>query len=251
MCEDPSCHLIAIILVNLTFTDSIVRNELIAEESVSGLIESLCYALRVASLTPEEYDLLLPFLKTGFQRKVTSKSRLEILMEEDKRLRDESSYKQGRNRAGEQMIDVENQKFPETSRWCLAALKNLSRPCNNSTVGEILIHSKMMNVILQYITVSIDLPSEATEPETSTDGGDSSRQIQNAPHTWEFNSMQDTALHIVLNLCACDSSRDFVREAEAISMLSSITEFNKIENLRLAPDQEKQQEFQCLKAVST
>ena len=67
--------------------------------------------------------------------------------------------------------------------------------------------------------------------------------------------MQDAALYVVLNLCACNSSRNFVREADAISILSMITEYEKISSSKKAklitPDQEKQQEFQCLKAVST
>lgn len=253
LCDDPSCHLIGIILVNLTFTDSELRKKLISVESGSGLIESLAYALRVASLTPEEYELRQQFFENDLEGDVTPKQRLEMLMAEDERIRNQSTisnYKSGRNKAGDKMIDLNNQKFPETSRWCLAALKNLSKPCDDSSTAEILVRSKVLSVILQYVTVSVDALPEASKPSSAGH----LEEIQNAPYTWDFNSMQDAALYVVLNLCACNFSRSFVREADAISILSMITEYEKIlsnKRAKLTPDQEKQQEFQCLKAVST
>lgn len=45
--KDPSCHLLAIILVNLTFVDEGLREELASRDSDAQVIASLCYALRV------------------------------------------------------------------------------------------------------------------------------------------------------------------------------------------------------------
>jgi hypothetical protein len=52
LCDDPSCHLMAIILVNLTFADADLRNELVSPRSSIELVEALSYALRV-SLVPQ------------------------------------------------------------------------------------------------------------------------------------------------------------------------------------------------------
>jgi hypothetical protein len=50
LCENPSCHLVAIILVNLTFADNDVRKELIRQDSTIQLIGALTFALQVGSL---------------------------------------------------------------------------------------------------------------------------------------------------------------------------------------------------------
>lgn len=48
LCDDPSCHLMAIILVNLTFTDAELRRDLVAVHTNMELIPSLALALRVS-----------------------------------------------------------------------------------------------------------------------------------------------------------------------------------------------------------
>lgn len=47
LCENPSCHLVAIILVNLTFADNDVRKELIRQDNTIQLIGALTFALQV------------------------------------------------------------------------------------------------------------------------------------------------------------------------------------------------------------
>ena len=49
LCEDPSCHLLAIILVNLTFADGDLRRELIKSDPSIQLVEALSFALLVRS----------------------------------------------------------------------------------------------------------------------------------------------------------------------------------------------------------
>ena len=48
LCEDPSCHLLAIILVNLTFADGELRRELVSSHWDVQLVEALSYALLVS-----------------------------------------------------------------------------------------------------------------------------------------------------------------------------------------------------------
>jgi hypothetical protein len=50
LCLDPSCHLVAIILVNLTFCESELRKDLYSNESGIELIETLGFALQVRIL---------------------------------------------------------------------------------------------------------------------------------------------------------------------------------------------------------
>ncbi len=60
---------------------------------------------------------------------------------------------------GGQVRDVDSlffpfgQQFPETARWCLSALKNLTRPQQDGSVCQILIDTGVVPIILRYITV--------------------------------------------------------------------------------------------------
>ena len=47
LCQDPSCSLICIILVNLSFSDSVLRNQLVEAKEEIELVEALAYALKV------------------------------------------------------------------------------------------------------------------------------------------------------------------------------------------------------------
>ena len=50
LCQDPSCSLICIILVNLSFSDSVLRNQLVEAREEIELVEALAYALKVREL---------------------------------------------------------------------------------------------------------------------------------------------------------------------------------------------------------
>jgi hypothetical protein len=262
LCDDPSCQLMAIILVNLTFADAELRKELVSVHSGISLVESLAFALRVASLTPEEYEARQTHIEDTTSQEIRSPShRLSLLMAEDERLRSTGgnlSYRRG----GEPMVEASRQLFPETARWCLSALKNLTRPCRDATAAHILIKSGIFSLILRFITISgtlfPDVPTTRNSGSHSTSSAtpspvDPLDDFMNAPSFWDSNSMQDAALFVVLNLSACSSSRDYVYEADAVNILSSITEFPslKLDDKYERTDEHKsQQEFQCLKAVS-
>lgn len=81
-----------------------------------------------------------------------------------------------------------------------------------------------------------------------------SEVFTNAPTTWQSNSMQDAALFIVMNLAAMKSSRDAILDLNGVNTLTRITEYNK--RIRRdtgddLTDEQKQLEFQRLKAVSS
>lgn len=269
LCEDPSCHLMAIILVNLTFADAELRKELVRPEANMYIVESLSYALRVASLTHEEFEAREQQLPTGD----SPKELLMALMDEEKRLRPALSdldYNSGNNfRSREMLADPATMLYPETARWCLSALKNLTRPWSkDATAAHSLINSGIVPLIVRFVTVgthaTVAALGEASENDGSspTNSSDSSPhpsnpeempEFTNSPTVWDSNSMQDAALFVVLNLCATPSAREYMREVDTVNLLSLIpayrlNEYN--ENYEQQMDQSKLLDFQCLKAVS-
>ena len=197
LCEDPSCHLLAIVLVNLTFTGAEIRKELISPSSSAALVESLSFALRIASLTKDEYESRIATIELE-QEMHTPVHRLSILMAEDQRLRQQEEDIQGNIIPSSSILVPEQHLFPETARWCLAAIRNLTRPCNDAAAAHILIRSGTYSLILQYITV---------ESSHSIVGN-----VDNSPYTWSSNSIQDAALSIVMNLAASTASREYINE---------------------------------------
>jgi hypothetical protein len=254
LCQDPSCHLMAIILVNLTFAEADLRKEIVSPASGIELVESLSFALRVSSLTPEEYEARQAVLEADLSESPTM--RLRNLMAEDQRLRPSTS--------DDSLVDPTRQLFPETARWCLSALKNLTRPAKESGAAQSLIQTGIVPLILHLITIfgppkssmkgSIDRShSSSSESPTPIDPLESDQgEFTNAPSAWDSNSMQDAALFIVMNLSACPSSRDYVKEADAVSILAFIAEYRNLslEERTLSEEEQRQQEFQCMKAVS-
>lgn len=155
LCLDPSCHLMAIILVNLTFCDAELRKELLTKPNVE-LIESLSFALRVATFTQEEFDVRQPLSVPDENEQYTPSYLLASVMHEDGRralgdldFNNASSY----YHSHELLIDPSRILFPETARWCLSALKNLSRPSKDSAAAKTLVNSGIMRLIMRLISI--------------------------------------------------------------------------------------------------
>jgi hypothetical protein len=240
--EDPSCHFLAIVLVNLTMSSGDMRRDLLApvtdddETNAAEIVESLSIALRVASLTKAEYEARIAVLEDGSVEETSNAAhRLVILMAEDQRLRLERAD----HSKSPVMTQPSQHLFPETSRWCLSALRNLTRPNKNGEAAHILIRSSVLSLILQFITVA----------DPSSDDG---KSFINFPCSWYSYSIQDIALSIVMNLSACSFSREYMSDISTIKTLSGIVEFPS----RLSSDcdmgdpEKMQMRFQCLKAVS-
>jgi hypothetical protein len=81
-----------------------------------------------------------------------------------------------------------------------------------------------------------------------------SEPFLNDPTGWKSNSIQDAALFIVMNLAAMKSSRDTILELSGVNAMTKITEYNKRirkDKTDYSSDEQKQLEFQRLKAVSS
>jgi hypothetical protein len=253
----------AIILVNLTFADADLRKEIVSAHAGVQLVESLAFALRVACLTPQQFEHLQPVIEGDLEIGMSPKERLVNLMADHQKLlavaSGDSSYTRRYRRC---VVDPSKQLFPETARWCLSALKNLTRPGKDLTAAPTdLIESGVVPLILQFITIADGSKLEATQKygsnspslETPTPLDPVYEEYPNLPNTWDSNSIQDAALFIVMNLAACPSSRAYVNDIDAVSTLSCITEYNtqKPEGQELTFEVARQQEFQCMKAVSS
>ena len=266
LCEDPSSHLVALVLVNLTYDSSLESNttaievmvadndrntnkinviysnnnvpigsasgtrlssnkELLATNGKTALVESLAFALRVSSLTREEYEKRRETIEDcNFSHEYLSPStRLSILMAKDQQLRsiskrkletlrrpkvlpataspelilkqlrsnehelqhwgridgalideDESNrnIKSGANTNAQQqqfqlhsppIVERSKQVYPETTKWCLSALRNLTKPCNHdTTAAHALIKSGVFSLVVQCITTIGDSSRNST-----------------------------------------------------------------------------------------
>jgi hypothetical protein len=158
LCLDPSCHLMAIILVNLTFSDVDLRKELVTRANTE-LIESLSFALRVASFTQEEYDVRQPLSVPNEYEQYTPSYLLRAIVEDDVRTRpalgDYNTNKSASNyHHHDVLVDPAHMMYPETARWCLSALKNLSRPGKDSPAANTLVNCGIMNHIMRFICIA-------------------------------------------------------------------------------------------------
>ena len=183
--QDVSCHLIAIILVNLSICDLQLRLQLIAMDS--GLIESLAYALRVACMKPGEYDHLggdqggtLP-VQEQWQRLVAADHVLRQAMDgstvedddpcDDSILDDEEDDDESDASMPLRLLSVPpttHQVFPETVRWTLTALKNLSRPCKDPSIAQSLVSMGVVPLIMGFVAVEANMGRVQSEQTAST-----------------------------------------------------------------------------------
>eukprot|EP00536_Pseudo-nitzschia_multiseries_P011380 jgi/Psemu1/289649/fgenesh1_pg.383_\ len=293
LCEDPSCHLVALVLVNLTCDlisseagnttaievtatagpsgnktntidvvncdtgdrvdgngncngngngmgyngadESSLRRQLLATNGEIALVESLAFALRVASLTRDEYASRQATVEDcNFSDEYLSPAtRLSILMAKDQQLRSRKEEEERREQeetkakteiktlrrhmSADQILlhlrsnereprrlgTMENPSpkthhqvtcshprrapasrssrhkrchasppppmheeslhvYPKTAKWCLKALRNLTKPSNHdATAAHVLIKSGIYSLIVQYITTVA--PCAATE----------------------------------------------------------------------------------------
>ena len=60
--------------------------------------------------------------------------------------------------------------------------------------------------------------------------------------------MQDAALYIILNLTTLEGTRDFVRNADGVYLLTQLAEYRQRNPTPMTLDEGKQLDFQCLKA---
>ena len=178
--------------------------------------------------------------------------------------------------------------FPETARWCLGALKNLLRPSKlapSNGIGDRISLADTLptndeddEILLKdlgFVTHNMDASAIATH--AILDAGilpfllsvlqhnephhDSTLISENDIwHNWQSNSVQNSALYILMHISSVPQVRKELRENyECIDVLSNILAYGKKvigERLLKSKDDEEleslsQLRLQCLKAVST
>jgi hypothetical protein len=142
------------------------------------------------------------------------------------------------------LLSPDDLVYAETARWCLAALKNLTRPASSSVACLTLQESGILPLIMQMITTIP--PSALSSVDVSSVVTDTA--FTNATLHWAANSMQDAALFCVLNLAATPESRASVIQSDGVQLLSLIAECDATD---VSVDEANQMQFQSLKAVST
>ena len=175
----------AIILVNLTFADTELRKELVTKANIE-LIESLSFALRVASFTQEEYDTRQPLSVPNEHDQYTPSYLLSAIMEEDLRSRpalNELDYNATHYHSHDLLVDPAHMLFPETARWCLSALKNLSRPSKDSPSAAILVNSGIMHLIMRYVSIGGTRDTGSPVVQTSETYDFQGLEFQSTPDT--------------------------------------------------------------------
>lgn len=141
------------------------------------------------------------------------------------------------------LLSPDDLVYAETARWCLAALKNLTRPSTSPRACITLHKSGVLPLILRMITTVPPLARSMTDASSVV----TDTAFTNATLSWEANSMQDAALFCVLNLAATPESRAVVMESDGVQLLSLIAEYEATD---ISVDEANQMEFQSLKAVS-
>lgn len=176
--------------------------------------------------------------------------------------------------------------FPETARWCLGALKNLLRPSKlapSNGIGDRISLADTLptndeddGILLKdlgFVTHNMDASAIATH--AILDAGilpfllsllqhneihHGSALENDIWYNWQSNSVQDSALYILMHMSSAPQTRKELRENyECVDVLSNIVVYGKKvigERLLKSKDDEEleslsQLRLQCLKAVST
>ena len=190
LCEDPACHLIAIILVNLTFADADLRRDLVIPESGIQLVESLAYALRVAVLSPDEFEARHQIM----ENETNPQQLLESLSEDEQQSRTALSDLDYNNtkQAGRSlppaltMVNPAEQAHAETARWCLSALKNLTRPTKDINSAVTLVKTGALPVMMRIVSVGAAMSDvEDDNVEISENHGSQSSGSDETPRPAE------------------------------------------------------------------
>jgi hypothetical protein len=270
LCEDPSCHLMAICLVNLSFCSAAIRQDWVTANKKVQWMQTLTYCIRVGSMTWEEYHLVQPFLEEASPIRRTPAEYLSIL-QADRRTPSSPITSSNRKRLHETLPAKEEQLFPETVRWCLCILKNLTRPHPKVNVSDLVFSSGVIPFLFQCITLC---PVKSQSPVHSSDatnlrGGSSSDPAEdydvvpspstasccplNSPDTWVASSSEDAALFVLMNLSAKEENRQRLVDLDAVLLLSLITQFAESHDRDGefefdTPDHLRIMDFQSLKA---
>jgi hypothetical protein len=179
LARDPSYHLAAIILVNLTFCDAELRCDLVLQKDFL-LVETLALTLLSCSMDELEF---------------CSKGEPMLSLPADEALKELSND----NDLMFGIRDTSPSKacYPNTLKWAISALKNLTRPSKYDVVAHAVLDSGIVPHILRLAALK-----------------------ENDSEEW--NLVQDAALYIIVHLTAIPSARPQLRDVvpSALSVLT-------------------------------
>lgn len=258
LCEEPSCHLLAICLVNLSFSCVTLRRDWVALNKELHWMEALTFAIRIGSMTRDEYHLVQPFLEQSSSHRLTPAEHLSILRA-DERVR--SGNGSSCFQIHETLPPTGDQLFPETVRWCLCILKNLSRPHPEITISDVVFESGIVPFLFQCITLchvksrspTITGSHKDTYDVVPSPSNTSSSVALNSPENWDSTSAEDAALYVVMNLAAQQENHQKLVDLDALLLLSLVTQYAEShprddECGDFTPDHLRVMDFQSLKA---
>jgi hypothetical protein len=215
LCQDPGCHLLVIILVNLTFCEANVRRDLFTKEADAHLVEALAYTLFLASLSNEQLATLPPIPLADKDGNANSpKQLLSILTTNLEDLGLHPSIQYGPD-VDAPSLTFDDGAFSETARWSLCALKNLTRPDklapfksvsgdNRDAVAALsLLDAGVVPLLLRIVRFNVDSVAFKQDPQEVGIGGE---EAQSTPF-WSMNSAQDAALYALMHLASVPEVR--------------------------------------------
>lgn len=282
LCEDPGCHLLVIIIVNLTFGDESLNRDILeskgtgedGEESGVQLVESISYALLLATLTTEQLATLGPVPLSNEEGDPYSPSKLLTLLftmlESKLQLKYHRSHLKGNHENDNLMLlppislgdNEEEYPFAETARWCLGALKNLTR---SSKLSPTSVTSSDEDKLKVGVLTTKDTAASTVASQAILDSGiltlllriikNKSYDDAGTVYNWEANSAQDAALYTLLHMSSVPEIREVLRlDYECVEVLTGILNYGKaiVGEKTLVTDEEGesmgQLSLQCLKA---
>ena len=145
--------------------------------------------------------------------------------------------------------------FPESARWVLCSIRNLTRPPYHQKADQILIQYGVIPMLLHILTVDKKKGGENSMNINNKENNYLQKEKEdesNIPYHWDGNSIQDIALYIVMNLALCASTIPTLHHHNVENVLSNIAKYSSslTTSPRYSRDEEKHKDLQCLKAVS-
>jgi len=274
LCWYPSSSLVCIILVNLTFCEQGLRQLLVEDGSSIQLVEAFAYALKV-SISPEGTTPPEILQKDTPPRQLL----LNLQLQQDGETSNSLSTNHHRISAP---FNPDAIAFPETARWALCGMKNLTRPSRDPIAAHALVQSGVLHMILRVLTIGSGSQRQASnefhmfssneykginikqqnqwrnqnrrqQSRDDEDGYGYDSESRNDPYTWDSNSMQDAALYVLMNFAITPGTRPHVKNDHVARMLALVARYSSspppqgLEN-GLKDGKERQKNLQCLKA---
>lgn len=247
LCEDPSCTVLAICFANLSLTAAVTRVEWVALNKRLEWMQALAYCIELGVMTHDEYLPLQPFLEgeVGPNKRRTPAEYLTILRANKPRTRIHGVH--------ETLPAKEDQLFPETVRWCLHILQNLTRPHPRVEIASFIFDTGVMPLVLRHITLCrVKSQSKKLSEENLAEGDPSPNSVNalpfNSPDHWDASSSSDAALFVTLNLAADAKNHQRLIDLDAVLLLSLITQFVDGEHEMHTSDTFSAMDFQSIKA---